>query len=283
MEAWIILIFIYAIFKGCYNCSKKKASEKNNIYEILAYFSTLVLVFSLIIDWKGIIIDPKYLWIILLKAFILVISWLLALYVISKMPMSLYGVLQLSSILFSILIGWIFLKEVITLQVIVGMIIVIVGLILVNKLSEDNNKKKEASLYLIILMLISCLLSSISGFIDKKVLLEISSDNMQLWVSLFSCILYWIVFFFKKQKVNFRAIKDNKWIIAMALVLTIGDKILYIANTMPESKIIIMTIIKQSSAIVAILLGKIVFKEKHIIKKLLCSALIISGIVITII
>lgn len=44
-----------------------------------------------------------------------------------------------------------------------------------------------------------------------------------------------------------------------------------------------MTLIKQVATIETIILGKYMFKEKNIIKKLLCSLLIIFGIILTII
>jgi uncharacterized membrane protein len=55
------------------------------------------------------------------------------------------------------------------------------------------------------------------------------------------------------------------------------------ANEIPESKASIITIIQQISTIEIILLGKVLFKEKNIIRKLLCSILIIFGITLTLI
>ena len=44
-----------------------------------------------------------------------------------------------------------------------------------------------------------------------------------------------------------------------------------------------MTILKQISTIELIVIGKIAFKEKNILKKLLCCALIVFGVVLTLI
>ena len=75
----------------------------------------------------------------------------------------------------------------------------------------------------------------------------------------------------------------NYWILLAAISLTVGDRFLFQANEIPESKVSIMTLIKQFSVIEGIILGKIFFKEKNIIKKLLCSLLIIIGIIFTVI
>ena len=55
---------------------------------------------------------------------------------------------------------------------------------------------------------------------------------------------------------------------------------MFTANANPNSKVIVITMINQLSVIISILLGKILFKEKDIIKKLLYSLLIILGVVL---
>ncbi|MGN0381246.1 MAG: hypothetical protein ACI4EP_05145, partial [Suilimivivens sp.] len=59
-----------------------------------------------------------------------------------------------------------------------------------------------------------------------------------------------------------------------------ADKALFIANGMEQSRITVMTLLKQSGCIVTILAGKFIFKEKNIGYKLFCAAVIVAGIVI---
>ena len=103
------------------------------------------------------------------------------------------------------------------------------------------------------------------------------------WFLFFLAISYWCIILFKNRKINLKKAKGNYWILIAAICLIVGDRFLFKANEIPESKVSIMTLIKQFSAIEGIILGKIFFDERNIIKKLLCSLLIISGIVITII
>jgi drug/metabolite transporter (DMT)-like permease len=58
---------------------------------------------------------------------------------------------------------------------------------------------------------------------------------------------------------------------------------MFIANTYENSTVVVMTLIKQSSVLVTILLGKLVFKEENILKRALCACLVIAGIVISVI
>ena len=66
----------------------------------------------------------------------------------------------------------------------------------------------------------------------------------------------------------------------MAAGLIAMDKALFIANGYPESQITIMTLIKQSSVVIAIIAGKFIFKEKNILHKAVCASIIICGIII---
>ena len=61
------------------------------------------------------------------------------------MSISLYSIFNLSKIIFSVLLGVIFLGEKITLTTLVGIIIVLIGLYLVNRISNDkeNNEMRE--------------------------------------------------------------------------------------------------------------------------------------------
>ena len=63
-------------------------------------------------------------------------------------------------------------------------------------------------------------------------------------------------------------------------LLVFGDRLLFIANSSPKSKVTVMTLLLQSSVIVTVVLGKVIYKEKHFLYKLLCASVIIGGIVI---
>ena len=226
----------------------------------------------------------SYIPIIVFKSAIVIVAWLLNTYVLDKMSLSVYGILKISTIIFSTTMGCIFFGEVLTIKVLIGMIIVLIGLILVNLIS-DKNAEKNASIKLVVLMLVSCFCSSFSAIIDKMMLSHITSSQIQFWFLLFSGIGYWIIVLFKKVKVKdvFNSVKSNPWIILTAFLLAFGDRLLFIANSYPESKVSVMTFIKQLHVIETIILGKFIFGEKNIFKKLLCSLLIILGLVLILI
>ncbi|MCR4992835.1 MAG: hypothetical protein K6A45_07305, partial [Lachnospiraceae bacterium] len=81
---------------------------------------------------------------------------------------------------------------------------------------------------------------------------------------------------------NLRSALKNHWIWLLAVLFVIADRCLFIANADPDSKVTIMTLIKQSSCFVTIIAGKFIFHEKKILHKFLCACVIVAGIVISV-
>ena len=277
MNNWILFTILYALFVAFFESAKKKAVERNSIYEVLANFSLIAFLLTFFITKDAFKIDYSYLPLIFFKASIIVIAWILGVKVLEKMQISLYSMIKISRIIFSVLLSYLFLVEKITFITLIGMSIIILGLIFVNK-TVNKEERKEKSIKLVILLLISCLLNSISAIIDKKILLHITSGQLQFWFLLFLTMYYWVILLMKKEKINYKEIKKNYWIPVAAIALVVGDRFLFIANENVDSQVIIMTMLKQLSVIISIILGKIIFKEKEITKKLLYSMLIIGGI-----
>lgn len=282
MKDWIILTILYAFFVSLDEVFKKKATKMNSIYIVLACYTTIALLLTFIITKDIFTIDYSFLPIIFLKSTVVVIAWLFGLKALDGLQLSTYGIIKTARIVFTILLSYIFLSERITLVTALGILIIIIGLILVSTTANDESNKKNSN-KLILLFLLSCLCSSISAILDKKILIHISSGQLQFWFLLFLTFYFWIIFLIRREKINYKTLKNNYWIILVAICIVTGDRFLFMANKTASSQVIIMTIIKQLSTIISIILGKIIFKEKNIIKKLIYALLILFGIVITII
>ena len=279
MDNWILLTILYAIFLSLFEATKKKAIEKNSIYEVLALFSLIAFFLVLFITRDAFKINYIFLPIIFFKSSIIVIAWILGLKALDGISISKYGIIKTSKIIFSVLLSMLIVGEKITIITLLGMSIVILGLILVSR-TTDNEENKKSSTKLIIFLLISCLLNSISAIIDKKILFHIASSQLQFWLLLFLTVYYWAILIIKRKKIDFNKIKKNYCIPLIAICLVVGDRLLFIANDNSNSQVIIMTRLKQLSVIISILLGKLLFAEKDIMKKLLYSILIIIGIIV---
>lgn len=299
--SWVLLVLIYGILKGARELTKKKAMSINSVMEVLVVYTLIsfVMVIPQAPDAGG--LEAKYYFLIAVKSFAIFVAWICGFYSLKMLPVSLYGLLDLSRVLFSTFMGVVFLHEALSGFQIAGLCIVCAGLLLLkfkprflSVQSEKNiSDKVETSLmhsateyknndrisFFIILALISCILNAVSGFMDKILMKEITRSQLQFWYMVFLSAYYLIYILITKTKISAGVLK-NIWVWVMALMFVIGDMALFEANKNPDSRITVMTLIKQSGVIVAILGGKIFFKEKNILYKLFCAAVIIAGICI---
>lgn len=286
----MILVLIYGLIKGGREICKKKALKIYSVTEVLLVYTIISLLICTpqIPNATG-LSGNQYLW-VALKAFIIFIAWIAGFKAIKMLPISLCGILDLSRVLFATMLGVIVLGEKITLYKTIGLILVSSGLLFLKfnpflkkenqpviKSNSAESETKNSSAFFIILAFVSCLLNAVSGLLDKILMKEMNSSQLQFWYTLFLTSYYILYAFIGKIKIS-KGIWKNIWIWLLAVGLIVMDKCLFIANSYPESQVTIMTLIKQISVIVAIIGGKFVFKEKNILHKIICAFIIILGI-----
>lgn len=282
MNNWIVLMIIDAFVISFSEVFKKKALKKNSTLEITAFFTGIAFIVNIFFSKDAFGIDYSYLPIILLKSIIIVVTWIIGIKAIKELQLSIYGIIKVSRIVFTTILSCMFLGETFSITTLIGMMIVIIGLILVNITNKNDEIKRKNSIKIVILFLISCLGSAISAIIDKKILMHVTTSQLQFWFYFFLTIFFFIILFFRERKIDIKTVKNNYYIILIAICLVISDRILFIVNVNPSSKVIMMTILKQLSIVISIILGKLFFKEKEIITKIFYSILIIIGVVIMI-
>lgn len=276
---WVVLVLIYGLLKGAREVCKKKSLEKNTVIEVLFFYTlfSFLLVLPNIANLGNISI--KLLSLIALKSLIIFLAWILSFHAIHAMPVSLYGILDLSRVLFATFLGISVLHEEMTIFRTIGLILVASGLLLL-KYRRNGKESEHVRPAIVIVAIASCMLNSLSGLMDKILMRSVTSSQLQFWYMLFLVIMYFVYVLISRSQTDFTSAVKNPWIWAMAILFVIADKCLFIANGMEASKITVMTLIKQSGCIITILAGKFIFREKNITHKLICAAIIITGIVI---
>lgn len=294
---WMLLVLLYGILKGAREITKKKAMNKNTVMEVLFTYTLIsfILVIPQVKDAGG--METRFYFYVAFKSFCIFIAWICGFVSLKKLPVSIYGILDLSRVLFATFLGVIVLNEVLNLWQILGLFVVCSGLLLLRfkppflkrlfkvqdstpliEQSEDDKKQQKGAFY-VILALICCVLNAVSGLLDKILMKDLNSSQLQFWYMLFLVIYYTIYVIITREKMSLSILK-NGWMWLMAIMFVIGDKALFIANANDSSRITIMTLLKQIGCIVTILGGKIFFKEKNIAYRLFCAFVIIAGIIL---
>lgn len=277
---WIIFVLIYSLLKGSREGMKKAALQKSSANEILFFYTLVGLIFTLPFSKTAFALAPIYIFYVFLKAAVVCTAWLFAFAALKNMSVSLYGIMDLSRMIFSTMLGVFVLGESFTLPKAIGVALVILGLMLVNL--KKNTAAKGMTLPVLAAALLNCFFNAVSGTMDKVLMQYMDSSQLQFWFMLFMTLIYGAILLIRKEKISFKSLKTNYWIPLMSISLIVGDKLLFEANASPESEVTLMTVIKQSSVIVTVLTGWLVFKEKHILYKLMCTAIVLAGIFIAV-
>ena len=277
--SWMLLVLVYGLLKGAREIVKKKSLERSSVIEVL-FFYTLFAFLLVVPDVKNAMcVDVTMLPWVAVKSFVIFVAWILSFKAIKKMPISLYGILDLSRVLFATILGIVVMKEETSPGQLTGLLLVAAGLLMLKKKKGEPEKVERR---IVLFALLSCMLNAVSGLFDKILTKSITSAQLQFWYMLFLVLFYLLYLVFDKAKVDIKKSVKNYWIWLLAIMFVIADRALFVANSMPESKITIMTLIKQSGCLVTILAGKFIYKEKNIGYKLLCAAVIVIGIVVAV-
>ena len=279
---WISLVLVYGLLKGCREIAKKKALDKNTVIEVL-FFYTLIS-FLLVVPSAGgaIGIERGKLLPIAFKSFIIFVAWMCGFKAIKKMPISIVGILDMSRVVFSMLLALLVLKEVLTIPQAIGMLLVCAGLFALPFGNRKDEKKENVKPHYVLLVFISAFLNALSGTMDKVLMKDLSSGELQFWYMLFLLGFYVVYIFLTRSKIDVKSLVKNGWVWALSIMFVIADRCLFIANGIPESRVTVMTLIKQTGCIVTIVGGKLIFKEKNIVYKLVCACVIIAGVAVAV-
>ena len=288
---WAGLVLFYGIVKGVRDVVKKKALTKNSVMEVLFVYTFLAFMFCIPeapAAFSG--LPTKYYFLIGIKSFVIFIAWICSFKALDNIPISIYGVLDLSRILFSTAFGIFVLKEKGSIYSTLGLILILFGLIFLKVYPEMKTRSKNSDSFkaekippiYVWMVLISCIFNAISGCLDKIYMKDINSSQLQFWYMLYLVIFYGLYFVVRRIKIS-SSVWKNVWIWILSFLFFIADKALFIANSYADSKVIIMTLLKQSACIVSIMCGKFIFKEKNIGYKIFCAVIVLIGLVISMI
>lgn len=128
--SWILLVLIYGAIKGIREIIQKKAMTKNSITEILVFYTLLSFIFVIPQAKDALGMEPRFYFLIALKSLIIFLAWICSFTALKRLPVSLYGILDMSGVLFATLLGVIFLGEKLGILQIVGLVTVCAGLLL---------------------------------------------------------------------------------------------------------------------------------------------------------
>ena len=284
---WIPLVLLYGVLKGVREIVKKKALEKNSTMEVLFMYTMLSFIIVLPEAKAAMGMEPRLYFYVAMKSFVIFLAWMFSFKAIGKMPISLYGVLDLSRVMFATMLGVVVLHEALGMFQVLGLLFVSAGLLLLKYKPRSMREaaaagEQSVEAKYVIMAFAACMFNAVSGLLDKLLMQEVSSAQLQFWYLFFLALMYLLFILVSRSHVDLRSVARNKWVWLLSVLIVIADRSLFIANGMPGSRVTVMTLLKQAGCIVTIVAGRILFKEKDTAHKMVCAAIIVAGIVVAV-
>ncbi|MDW5288527.1 EamA family transporter [Formosa sp. PL04] len=292
---WMYLGLLSAVFLGLHNLCKKHAVQGNEVFPVL--LGTISSGFLVLLPfYLGSQFASDYTkslgffvenipWekhgFIFIKSAIMAGSWVLAYQALKHLPITIVTPIRSAGPFFTF-IGAIFIyqERPNPLQWI-GFFLIIGSVILYSKIGKKEGIVFSKNKW-IFAIIAATFLGASSGLYDKFLIqsLSLNPQTLQFWFCLYTVLILLVImsviWFPKKEKRN--AFKWRWSIPAVGILLQTADYFYFKALQDPEALIMLLSAIKRSQIIIAVVIGGLIFKEQNKRKKLVPLAGIMLGV-----
>ena len=295
---WLILAFMSAAFLGVYDSLKKKSLKDNAVIPILflnTLFSSLIFLPFIVLSATGTTLDGsifhvgsggwemhKY---IVLKAVIVLTSWLLGYFGMKHLPLTIVGPINATRPVMVLVGALLVFGERLNGWQWAGVLLAVASFFLLSRSGkkEGIDFKHDHWIYMIIG---SALTGAISGLYDKYLMAPVESggvglDRMmvQSWYNIDQCFMMLamlMILWWPKHK-NTTPFHWDWAIIGVSIFLSTADFMYFYSLSLPDAMISIVSMVRRGSVVVSFFFGAIFFHEKNLKAKAFDLALVLLG------
>jgi len=284
-----------ALFIGLHNLCKKHAVQGNEVFPVLlgtvtsgflfiAGFYVLSFLYPEYAQTNGYNFQElslKMHGFIIIKSAIMASSWVLAYQALKHLPITIVTPIRSAGPFFTFIGAILIYNERPNSYQWIGFFLIIFSVILYSRIGkkEGINFKRNKWIFAIIG---ATFLGASSGLYDKFLIqnLSLNPQTLQFWFCFYTILILlvilsitWFPYKDKRQAFKFR------WSIPMVgILLQAADYFYFKALQDPEALIMLLSAIKRSQIIIAVVIGGLVFKEKNKRKKLIPLVGIMLGV-----
>ena len=292
---WMYLGLLAALFLGLHNLCKKHAVQGNEVFPVL--LGTITAGFLFILPFfigsifyptatreLGFFIEPIP-WtthgFIFIKSMIMAGSWILAYQALKHLPLTIVTPIRSAGPFFTFIGAIVIYKEAPNNWQWLGFFMIILSVIMYSQIGKKEGIHFKSNKW-IFAIIGATFLGASSGLYDKFLIqgLLLNPQTLQFWFCFYTILILlvilsinWFPYASKRKAFKFR------WTIpAVGILLQTADYFYFKALQDPEALIMLLSAIKRSQIIIAVVLGGLLFKEKNKRKKLIPLAGIMIGV-----
>ncbi len=278
---WLLLAFGSAALLGCYDVSKKFALRENAVLPVLL-LNTLfcTLIFSPVIVQTAAEGNLTAHLLVLLKAVIVLSSWILGYFGLKHLPITIVGPINATRPMMVLVGAALLFGERLNLYQWIGVLLALVSIFLLSLSSKKEEVDFKHNRWIWCLAG-AAFMGAVSGLYDKFICRTYDPLFVQSWFNLYQ-------FFLMSLIVSVLWVPHRKkttpfhWSWAIPLIsifLSAADFLYFKALAQEEAMISVVSLIRRSSVLVSFTCGVVLFKERNLKAKILDLLLILIGMV----
>jgi transporter family protein len=281
---WLILAFISAILLGSYEVFKKVSLDKNAVIPVIfvsILFSCLTLLPFLILSeffpetLNGSIffvprVDLHAHMLFVIKALIVLTSWLFAYFALKHLPLSLASPIKATQPVWTVVGAMLIFGEKLNGFQAAGVGITLVSFFMFSVVGKKEGISLRTNKWFWFIVM-ATLTGALSGLYDKYLMNRYDVMSVQVYYTFYQAMIMGLITLFlwaptRKKTTPFKF----KWAIFwISFFLVTADFVYFYALTLPDSMISVVSTIRRSGVIVPFLYGAMVMRDKNIKLKII--------------
>ena len=289
---WVVLAFASAALLGCYDFFKKVSLKDNSVVAVLflnTLFSTLLFAPFILLSHAGVIeggplyvpaADVRTHLLLLLKAVIVLSSWLCGYLGIKHLPITIVSPIQSTRPVIVLLGALLLFGESLNAYQWTGVLIAIFSVFLLSRSGKREGIHFTSNRWVAFVAL-AAILGAASALYDKYLMRSLEPLLVQSWFNLYQCLLMGVLALLLNA---FSPAQRNRkfhwcWAIPMiSIFLGIADFCYFSALAQDGALIAVVSMIRRGSVVVSFLFGAFLLHEKNLWSKVFDLVLIIIGL-----
>lgn len=289
---WVVLAFASAALLGCYDFFKKVSLKDNPVIAVLflnTLFSTLIFVPFIVLSRIGVITGgplfvPQAGWdvhlLLLLKAVIVLSSWLCGYFGIKHLPITIVSPIQSTRPVIVLLGALLLFGESLNFYQWTGVTIAIISVFLLSRSGKREGIDFMSNRWVAFVAL-AAILGAVSALYDKYLMRSLEPVFVQSWFNIYQCVLMGciVLLFNALSSANCFSKFNWRWSIPMiSIFLAVADFCYFSSLAQEGALIAVVSMIRRGSVVVSFAFGAFLLHEKNLKSKAVDLVLIIIGL-----
>ncbi len=291
---WFSLALLSAFLLGFYDVAKKNSLNSNAVIPVLfltTLFNSLLFSPLMILSWlspeslantpflltfEGIATHLQT----LLKAVIVLSSWLLAYFAMKHLPITIISPIKATQPVIVLIGALIVFHDRLNLYQWAGVIFAILSFYLLSKAGKKEGIHFKHNKWIVFIVL-SVVMGAISSLYDKYLMTSLTAIVVQVYYNFYQLIIMGLIlaFLWYPQRSQSTPFKWRWSIVLISIFLSASDFVYFYALSDEKALVSVVSMIRRSGVIITFFAGAFLFGERNLKRKAFDLILVVIGMI----